>query len=143
MSEMQVGRLERRSRLVEGICSRTGAYRGFQGSKVPRLVFARASFSGASVSGQPLPNLIHPLSATNSTTRHTPIRTTLATRAPFIATERALHRLVIRRHDCIAFWEDCQGIGTGLCGSGTVRRHGPTQQQQRRAIATAEQPRCL
>lgn len=64
------------------------AYRCIEGQ---RRVFARASFSGASVSGQPLPNLIHPLSTTNFTTRHTPIPATLATRAPSIATERALY----------------------------------------------------
>ena len=104
--EIQGGRLMSWSRRVEGLCSRRAAYRGFQGSKVPRLVFARAPFSGASVSGQPLPNVMHLLSTTNYTTRHTPIRTTLATRAPSIAAERAPHRAKIRRDDCIACWED-------------------------------------
>jgi len=62
---------------------------------VQAWVFARAPFSGASVSGQPLPNLIHPLDPTNDTTRHTPILATLATRATLIATDRALPRLLL------------------------------------------------
>jgi hypothetical protein len=71
--------------------------------------FARAFVSGAGVSGQPLPHLIHLPSTTNFTTRHTPIRFTLATRASSIVTERALYRLLFRRDACFAFWEDCKG----------------------------------